>query len=555
MKDLIKTISRPEWRFLVLMTALLILITGLPFLIGYLAAPADTVYDGLHALSPGDFPVYYSYINQVKAGNFLVKDLFTSEQQGSGTFNVWWVLVGLFAKIFNLPAVLAFQLSRLLMIPIFIFIAYLFIAYLLPEKIQRKVCLFFLLFSSGLGVYAAASPGLLKFEDGSWRYWWPIDLWLTESNTFNALYQTSHFIASIAIMLLIFLLMLLAFDKKNISYVLASGFLSLFYFNFHPYYFPVIFGVLGIYLFILFLQAKKILWVQSLYLAIVFLISLPSVFYHFWLIGSDQVIAQRAVQNITNISPLIFVAAGYGFLLFGFVLGLFFLIKNKNLSNHFIFLLVWLGVNIFLIYSPFPFHSRYTQGLQVIFVIFTVVGLFGAKDFLAKRLEAGTFNFWVNNPFLLFIIFVILFLPSVFFSVFRDYYYFILKPGQTKVQLYLPKDFFKAAAWLKNQSGSRIVLAAEIPSMFIPAFGLSPVYVAHGHETLFYYAKRTEVIWFFADNKNDEAKAKFLKKQGIDYIFYSDYEKELGDFNPATKSYLKLVFNSPQAQILEVVKD
>ena len=103
MKDLIKTISVREWQFVGLMAALMIIITGLPYLVGYLAAPAGLVYNGLHALSPGDVPIYYSYINQVKNGELLVKDLFTSEPQTVGTFNIWWLMVGLGARFFNLP--------------------------------------------------------------------------------------------------------------------------------------------------------------------------------------------------------------------------------------------------------------------------------------------------------------------------------------------------------------------------------------------------------------------------------------------------------------------
>ncbi|MFA6255218.1 MAG: hypothetical protein WC675_04305 [Patescibacteria group bacterium] len=554
MKELIKSISKKEWQFVAILTVVIIILTGLPYLVGYLNAPSQTAYNGLHALSPGDIPVYYSYINQVTSGEFLVKDLFTSEPQTLGTFNVWWTLVGLGVRFFHVPLILGFQLSRILMIPIFIFVAYLFISYIFPEVLKRKICLIFLFFASGIGFYFAGPVFKLGLADTS-IYRWPIDLWIPEANTFNTLYQTSHFIASITLMLLIFLLMLLAFEKRKLSYALVSGVLALFYFNFHPYYVPVIFGVGGLYLFILMLEAKRFLWTEAMYLILVFLLSAPSIFYHFWLIQNSAVIAQRAAQNVTFISPPIFVFVGYGWLWLGLILGLVFLGRNKKFTNSFIFLLVWLLVDLALIYSPLPFHSRYTQGLHVVLVIFTVAGLFYLYDYLKTKLKPSYSNFLVENPFLLGVLFIVLLSPSTLFNLYRDLYFFTAQPKEVKEKFYFSQDVLSAMAWLKNQPLGQVVLASEMPAKFIPGFSGQPVYLAHLHETLFYDSKLPYLIWFLKDNTQDSAKKEFLNKQGIDYIFYSDYEKKLGSFDPATKNYLRLVFESGQVQIYQVIKD
>ena len=553
MKELFNSITKKEWRFVAMMAIIMIVITSLPYLVAYLMTPADNVYDGVHALSPGDIPVYYSYINQVKEGNFLVKDLFTAETQDPGTFNVWWFSVGILAKIFNLSVISAFQLSRLLMIPVFLFIAYLFISFFVRESVKRKVAFIFLLFSGGLGFYFAAGIDQLNIPDSVY-YSWPIDLWLTEALTFNALYQSSHFIASLIFTFLIFLFILLSFEKKNLAYAVIGGFLALIYFNFHPYYVPVIFGVAGLYLFILMLQERKILWEQTGYLLLVFLISLPSVIYHFWLVQNSPAIGQRALQNITEISPLIFVLIGYGFLWLGLGLGLFFLLINKNLNNRLMFLLVWLTVNLLLIYSSLPFHSRYTQGIHFILVIFTVLGLFSFWDYLKIKLRPKFFNFWIDNIFLWAVLFLFLFGTSVFYTLARDVYYFIQKPAKVATSLYLPDDVLAGISWLEKQPRPKLILASALVSMFIPGFSGQTVYVAHAHETLFFYSKIIYLAYFFSDDQNDDIKYQFLKQQNIDYVFYSDYEKKLGSFNPAEKNYLRLVFDSPQAQVYQVVK-
>ena len=151
LKDLINSISKKEWRFVILLCIVMILITGLPYVYAYLNAPVGYFYNGIHSLTPGDSFVYFSYINQVKAGNWILRDYFTSEAQPHGLLNFFWLEVGLFARIFNLPADLAFQLFRLLLIPIFFIVIYLFISYFFSDANKRKWALIFICFSSGIG--------------------------------------------------------------------------------------------------------------------------------------------------------------------------------------------------------------------------------------------------------------------------------------------------------------------------------------------------------------------------------------------------------------------
>jgi len=551
MKKLLETISKDEWRFVFWLAIILVILTGIPYLFAYLMTKDGMVYNGIHALSPGDVAVYYSYINQIKDGHYFFKDLFTSEPQSLATFNVWWFLVGWLARFFNLSVVFAFQLSRLLMIPVLVITAYLFISYFFIEKIKRKTAAIFLFFSSGLGFYFAPFVPSF-FSDQSTTMWWPTDLWISESITFNAIYQSSHFIASLVCTLLIFLLMLLAFEKKIFLYSVLTGLLTLFYLNFHPYYAPVVYGVLGFYVLYLFFKEKKILWLPVFYLIILFLISFPSVAYHYWLIAKSPVISLRSLQNVTLISPFIFVLAGYGFLVVGAIIGLIFLIKNKQIEDKFIFLFLWLSVNIFLIYSPFPFHSRYTQGLHVVLVIFTVYGLFSLKNYLFLKLSPDRYKWLASHKLFWPIFFVPLFFLSILFLIGRDYYYFSTQLPKTGEYLYISNDVMEAYKWLDCQESGKIILAADFTAKFIPGFSGQTVYTGHGQETLFFLTKNFWLNWFFYNDEQSESKKTFLIKNNIDYVFFGKHEKELGSFTPADKDYLELVFDSLNAKIYRV---
>ncbi|GEM_PF-594956 len=546
-------ISKSEWHYIWWLSAIMVVITTLPYLVGFFFTPAGTSYNGLHALSPGDVPVYYSYLRQIKLGNFLLYNFFTSEPQIYGTLNVWWLLIGLLAEWFNLSLPIIFQLSRILLIPVLVITAYIFFSYFFVSQRVRRLAMIFLLFSAGIG--ASVAPFLQAINPSRDILAWPIDLWITEAITFTALYHSSHMIASLVLMLVILLLIFLGLNQSKIKYALIAGLLGLFYFNFHPYYLPVVYGVAVLYFFYLTWQQRKIVWQQMFWVAIFIILSLPSAIYHIWLILADPIIYQRALQNVTPLSPWSYVVMGYGWLAVGGLISLFIKIKTKQWTKQYVFMLLWLLVNLSLMILPFPFSSRYTQGLHIILVYFTVDALLYINYYL-KLNFSNIYKKIINGNTLLFsIIFVLFFSLSNIFQLVRDIYYFTAKPNQTGQIFYLEQGLISAYSWLEQQAKKKVVLAADIPAKFTPSYSGQIAYVAHAHETIFYYAKAAYLNWFFADNnkENDDKKHAWLQREGIDYILYSPYEKELGDFQPQEKNYLKPVFSSGQTTVYEVL--
>src|SRR3989344_2131634 len=379
MKELIQSITKKEWWLVALFSLILIILTGLPYLYAYLTAPSGLVYNGLNSLTPADNPVYYSYINQVERGEIFLKDLFTPEPQSDGLFNIFWFSLGILARVFNLSAIFTFHLVRLLLIPVFLAVAYIFISLFFNDVIKRKWSLILLSFSSGIGAYFVYPLYLYNLEDKP-GFWSPLDTWVPESITFLTLYKTPHFIASLILMFLILLLVFLALNKRKISYVVVAGLLSLVYFNFHPFYIPTIFLTVGIYLLILIFKNKKILWREVSYYLLFILISSPSIFYHLWTLSNNEVLVQRALQNINLAPPFIFIIIGYGFLWPLGLIGFYSLIIRKELDEKYIFLLSLILACIILIRLPLQFQTRYTQGLHLSLVIFSVSGLFYLKE-------------------------------------------------------------------------------------------------------------------------------------------------------------------------------
>lgn len=543
-KELIQSVTKNERRFVLWMIVVVIILTNAPYLMGLFKTPTNMIYNGAHFLDPKDYLFYYSKIEEVKQGNYLFRELYTSETQNIRTFNIFWLSVGLLAKWFKLSGPLALHLSRLLLTPLAIIIFYLAIAYFIKEIKGRKIAFILLLFSSGLDVLTAGF-----FKNGS-----PIDLWVAESNIFFTLSHSPHFIASTCLIILIFLFFLLSLDNQKWRYSLIAGGLALLLFQFHPYYFPTIFGVIAFYWLAKVIKDKKIYWFiigQSL---VIVLLSSPSLIYHFWLIKAEPIIAFRAMQNITLTPPFIYVVFGFGLPLFLAFWGMAKLKKIKDAaanSNNLLFAACWLIGGLILIYIPLNFQKRLLEGLQFPMIILAALTLISfSRAEKVKRLINR-----INVRLLVFFLFLLFFCLSSFYILIFDLV--ILSQSnnpEVKETFYLSKNELLAFDWLKNQTDFNAkILSVYYSGQNIPAYTARKVYFGNYYETIFFESKKQEVTAFFHDN-NGEWRKNFLKKNQIDYLYYGPKEKASGSFEPPAKDYLKMVYSNDEVAIYQVVK-
>lgn len=535
---------------LLLLTLVVMVITALPYIFGYLRTPTGTTYTGIHALTPGDFNVYYSYLEQAKQGHYLFQDLYTSEKQPYPYIQPFWLGIGLFAKVFNLPNWLAVQFSRLLLIPIFVFIAYLFISYLFSEKQIRKLAIFFLLFTSGSG--AILSPFLEsgKYIAGGY-YHWPMDLWVPEATTFLSLYHLPHILASSILFLLVFLFVLLAFENNSYHYSILGGIVLLFWLFFHPFHFFTVFIVLVVYLFALSIIRKKIQFNKIKHFLIVLSLALPAVIYYTVMQKIDPLTTGRAIQNVLTTPVPWMLLISYGVTGMLAIAG-FYLIIKKAKSEKLFFVSIWFVVQLSLLYSPLMFQRRLSQNFHFPIIILSVVALCTVYQFFSKRMYAGRFKLILENKILFAFSFLIVLAFSNLYAVAND---LSLYSNNSYPYFYLEDNHLEAITWLKsNLSPNKIVLSEWDNGNFIPGISGRKVYAGHGVETIDYLKKQDEIEWFFSNDGESEKKQEFLREREIDYIFYSENEKALGSFDPNTKKYLQEVFKNNSVTIYQFVR-
>ncbi len=553
-RNLLDSIDKKEWRLIFYLTIFVILLTTLPYIYGWLQTPKGFTYTGLHSLTPGDTHVYFSWMEQVKQGHFVSKDLYTSEPQKRILLNSFWSVEGLLAKWSGLSNNLIFQLSRIALIPYFIILLYLLSAYIFKDKLWRKINFIFLLFASGAGVAISIILPDSVYARG-W-YNWPLDLWAPESNNLLTMFQSPHLILSTSLIILILWLAFLAFEKNNWRYSLLAGCLALAELQFHPFHAPTIFGVLGAYfivqLIINFTRLKErqgFLFRIVKHTLIILLISLPSILYWLWMELTDFTTQIRTYQNVC-LTPSLWVSlVSYGFLIPLALWAIYKFIRTYKLNNLKIFLITWFIIQFILLYAPFLFQRRLMQGLQIPLIILAVYGLRFIYNYFQTHWSVKKFNFYIKNIFLMLILFVLLFTSSNIYNWIREMTVF----AKTYPQLYINNDVLAGYNWFAKYTRPNSVILADLYNgNLIPGRTGRRVYIGHGVETLFFDSKLQQLVWFYATNKLDEKKKKFLKQNHIDYIFYSSNERGIGDFRPQDKPYLEKVFQQGQTEIYKV---
>lgn len=533
-----------DWKFLLCITIILITITSLPYLYGYLVRPADTVFLGIGVFNPVDPPVYYSYIEQAKSGHWLFKDLFTSEPGQKPFLNLLWLAIGGLAKILSLSPILAFHLSRLILIPLFVFVVYKFCRLVFAEaqkerlKIKLTSVLFF--FSGGFG-------GLVSFFSKNTI---PLESWWPEAYAFWSIYHSPHFVASWILIVASFYFLLKGYLNGRWKEIVWAGLLAALASQFHSFYLALFVPISLAFAFYE-LFSKKIAGKKIFFQTIVYnLFLVPIAFYYLWYLLNDQVMFGRLFENImlTPYLALVITAFGFNSILGG--IAIFQYLKSKKGGSQsaptliWDFIVIWAVSVLFLLYSPLPFQRRLIEGWQLPVVILAVPLLLLFLDiWRTSQGRLTRYLFYLLIPLLFFSSNLVVWLNS--FAIYHQ-------PSR-QPNFYLSENLWQALSWLEKQGGwEEVVLTAHYTGLITPFLAEKKVFLGHNYETIKSQVKSKIVQWFFGGNGEDEKKKEFLKQTNVKYVIWGEREKQLGDFQPEEKDYLKKIFENRETRIYQI---
>ena len=358
-----------------------IFLTSLPYLFGIIRAGNQFSFLGLYPPGNADTNAYISSIKQVTQGRVFLENLFTSEAQQGSIFHPLWLLLGWAAGLFRMSALLIFHLARVVMGVLFLLFLYFFLGIVFPDSRRRNIAYVLAVFSSGLGIFF--SMGLnLAYPTDALTLLAPSDQWITESNTFLTLMHSPLFLLSQLMLLVLFWLFLREGRIRN--FFLVGGLFLLFVLM-HPYDTVTVAVLLPSFVIMRILRdphfSLTALRRAVRRLVILALCALPPLAMFLVAARTEPAIGGWLKQNITLSPPPQSYIIGYGLLLFFAVPG--FLAMRKTRDPAMLFVLTWVVVSSILLYLPFQFNRRMSNGFEIPLAILAAVGI----DILWRKLS------------------------------------------------------------------------------------------------------------------------------------------------------------------------
>lgn len=550
-------ITKKEWQFVLFFSLLVMTITILPYLYGYWITPPEKQFMGTHAINSNDTYWYISLIEQAREGNILFTYLSYPEFPQRIIFHPLFLVMGWFAKIFNMPNIFVYHLFRVMLGFVFLWISYVFISHFLKDILKRKIAFVFLALGAGVGWFIKTIGRFEQLPSG--------DLWMKQINGFLTIYESPQNIMATILLMIIFLSFLFLLNSKMTKYAIMCGLGILLLFLIHPY--EIMAVILILFFYFLYSAIAQKISLNFLYnkIVIIFLFLLIGAYYNYYAITNSPILAMWAKEHNLFNPQLSVYFSGLGFLFLFSLLAFYKIIKEK-LSN-FSLIILWVVVSFFLGYQPWikGFQMELMGELFVPIAILAAEGIFVFLQYLKKYFSKTT----AEGLILWIIVFTTLSNVAI---IQRDVEYYKMKSWP----FYLEKEYISAFDWIKNNAGrNETILTNRDLAYFIPGITGNPIFLSFNYapEASYYKQKISELKWFFEAADNEAEKYKFLKDKNISYllyapeslkitdahkksedyeIYYKNYYYDISNFNPEKIAGLKAVYQNSKAMIYKV---
>ena len=566
-KSKIQNPKSADARIAVIIGASALLLTCVPYLIGYFAAGKN------HFLWLGgnidDAAVYLSWMRQGESGSLRQFNRFTTDAQSGLFANPLFLLLGLCARVAHLPLVAVYHIARLgfgaaLLVSVWKFIALVIptaqpeaedaaIASTTPDTrhptpAPRLLAFAFVCFASGLGWLPIVWENLAARATCPAG---PIDLWQPEAITFLSLYLNPLFLCGMLLQVLIFTLLLKAERGGGIKSAVSAGICGLILALVHSYDILTIAAIWFVYLIVRATPRSRVPVHHSSFIIhhslIAAVITAPGVLLIASQLRTNKVFSARANVETLSAYPH-WIALGYGLTLALAVYAAVMQSKLQNLKSKIAeipFLLIWAIVNIAVAYIPgVAFQRKLLQGAH--FPIAILAGV-GAALFIAKRppIQNPKSKIQDSTRFIIAAVLLTVLLSMTnlkFLSDETDRFSHnetkigiaraALLPGEVEALQWIEANTPASAAvqplpWetlLDNpKTGGKIraIYDMTLP-LFTPALANRPVYCGHFGETPDYAMRFTSELGIVALGITPESKRlSLLRRMNVSYLIFS----------------------------------
>jgi hypothetical protein len=451
-------VSATEWRWVIIFSGLLVLITLLPYAWAFASdAPNDNWQFMGMLYNHTDAATYLGKINQGIRGNWLFTFDYTSEQTNGVAIQVYYLALGHVARLLGFSSLMIFHIARLAAS----FVMYISIYHLgsvIWQK-QRARRLFFGLVSVGAGF-----GWLALVVNGNYK---PSDLYIPESIPFYSSLVNPHFPLAIALIALTTAAFLRVFrpgyeerprlSNGGITVLLLSVALCIV----QPQGWVPVAVAIGTYLVVIAVMDRRLPNLQISWGAMFLLPGLPIFVYYLAIANYDPLYKIWNEQNQTpSPSPDSYIV-GFGLLLLVAIPGIVRAVRRFERDGD-RFMLIWLITTSILLYAPFNLQRRLSIGLILPIAFFAVRSM---EDYWFNRISPPMRRVAM-------IALMVCIIPSNVFTMLIPLYG-VMNPSKGIEQaILLPKDTFAALQWLKSegQTGSVVLALPKPTSLWVPAY-------------------------------------------------------------------------------------
>jgi hypothetical protein len=283
-------------------------------------------------------------------------------------------------------------------------------------------------------------------------------------------------------------------------------------------------------------------WSVVLMVAVSFLLPAPFLLYNYISFSSDPFLRAWTVQNIIRSPDPTQYLLAYGLILPFAISGAIQLLRSDAWKG--LFFASWVLALPLLAYAPFNLQRRLLEGMWVALVALAMAAL---EAWRSKNQSNA--NSWMKKSDLRRWV-LLLALPSTIILLFGGF----LTSWQPAMPVFRLNDESRAFDYLRQvATPGDVVLASFDTSNALPAWAPLRVVIGHGPESVGLAELRPRVDAFYSPTPSDEERIRFLEEHGVRYVIWGPLERKLGQWDPGTASYLKKIQEVGEFQIYETV--
>lgn len=509
-------VSSGERRIVWLMAAVLAALSLIPVALGYYyGLKTHRTWTGMDVFGLGDMQVYMSYVGQVKDGQWLVNNDFTTGPTHP-FFSVVWLVIGLVARALHLSPLLAISLMKPVGAVLVTLTAHWSLRNFLARRSERLWALGLFLFGGGLGwTVDVASRSYLNT---------PIDWWVPETFVVRSVMTTPHFMVAWALLLVVFTMLYRAYRDADWRAAAWAGAASCVLVSFHPYHAPTIAFVGGLTLVAMSVQDLRPFWRRVAALAVVGAMMAPAAAYHWWLLSPERNGLSSLAGNICWTPSLMYVLIGLGAFVPLAALGIAMMIRRSETSERpaLIFLSTWAVGQFALIYAPTMLQRRFIQGLLLPLAVFAGVAM--ARFFASFDGQPTEQRRWKRGLMLACTVFVMGL--TMMWSLRND---LLMMSNRMPSDQYYTASESAMHAWMRDNLPLRsVVWSQPMVSGFLPARTRVVSYMGHWSQTIDVRRKLAEYAQMIQPDVDAAWLRKLLEREGIEYIYLNWRDKGYG---------------------------